>query len=95
MSQYTWSPRATYNSLGLYRWQDLGSWGLTCFTSLLTQWAVITGQSCKCTWAGPRAGGCFVGEVRLDARQEAPRAAAETEGLWGREQVEQHLQITS
>lgn len=24
-----------------------------------------------------------------------PRAAAETEGLWGREQVEQHLQITS
>lgn len=94
MSQYTFSPKATYNT-GLYRWQDLGSWELTCFTSLITQRAVITGQNCKGTWAGPWAAGCIVAEVRLDAQQQAPRAAAETEGLWGREQVEQRLQITS
>lgn len=29
------------------------------------------------TWAGSQAGGCVVGEVRQDAQQQAPRAAAD------------------
>lgn len=48
------------------------------------------------TWAGSRAGGCVVGEVRQDAQQPAgAQRSSRPLSLWVREWVEEHLQTTS
>lgn len=61
------------------RWQGLVLWGLTCFTSTGTQWAVITEQNCRDTHGlGPgRVAVLWERCGRTPSSQQAPRGAAD------------------